>query len=69
MKCIVCDREADESVYCKLHTKAYENIVERYELWKTALEICWKDYLKGIIKNTGTGEWAKEVASHLVEKN
>jgi hypothetical protein len=45
--------------------KAYESIVRKYELWRKALEISWKEYLSEIAKNPLTGEWAKEVAEHL----
>jgi hypothetical protein len=66
MKCRICEREAIcESDYCKLHTKAYDNIVKRYDQWKKALEISWKEYLSEIAKNSLTGEWAKEVAKSL----
>jgi len=66
MKCRICEREAIcESGYCKLHTKAYDNIVKRYDQWKKALEISWKEYLSEIAENPLTGEWAKEVAKSL----
>jgi len=67
LKCTVCNREAGEKGYCKLHMKAYEGIVKKYDLWKKALEISWKEYLREIVKNPLTGEWAKEVAEHLIE--
>jgi hypothetical protein len=41
--------------------------VEKYEAWKKALDISWKEYLNEIVKNSLTGEWAKEVAQHLLE--
>jgi hypothetical protein len=67
MKCSICDREAVEKRFCELHNKAYENIVKKYNLWKTALEISWKEYLREIAKNPLTGEWAREVAGHLIK--
>ena len=67
MECAICNREACENSYCELHRKAYENIVEKYEWWKKALEISWKGYLSEIIKNPLTGEWSKEVAGYLIE--
>jgi len=48
-----------------LHLKAHENITKKYESWKKALGITWKEYLSEIVKNPFTGEWAKEVAEHL----
>jgi len=47
--------------------KAYESISKKYELWKKALEISWKEYLSEIVKNSLTGEWAKEVAEYLIK--
>jgi len=47
--------------------KAYESIVEKYGSWKRAMEISWKEYLSEIVKNPLTGEWAKEVAEHLIK--
>lgn len=66
LKCKICEREATAGdTYCKPHAKAYENIVKKYDRWKTALEISWKEYLSEIAKNPLTGEWAKEVAESL----
>jgi hypothetical protein len=47
--------------------KAYESIVKKYDSWKRAMEISWKEYLSEIVKNPLTGEWAKEVAEHLIK--
>ena len=67
MKCRICSREAIESKYCELHQKAHENITKKYELWEKALRISWKEYLSEIVKNSLTGEWAKEVADYLIK--
>lgn len=66
MKCKICDKEANER-YCELHEKAYKNIVEKYDEWKNALDLSWKEYLNEVAKNPYTGSWAKEVAEHLVK--
>ena len=69
-KCKVCSREAyEKGEYCRLHAKAYENILGKYDKWKKALDIAWKDYLKEIINNPLTGVWAKEVAQQLLAEN
>jgi hypothetical protein len=49
-----------------LHLKAYENIGEKYDLWKKSSKISWKEYLREIEQNPLTGEWAKEVANYLI---
>jgi hypothetical protein len=64
----VCDREAGKKDFCLLHLKAYENILEKYDFWTKALQISWKEYLSEIQKNSLTGEWAKEVANYLINK-
>lgn len=66
MKCAVCNREAFENNYCRLHMRAYESVVKTYEEWTKALEISWEEYLREITKNPLTGEWTKEVAEHLI---
>jgi hypothetical protein len=66
LKCKICDRKASDSGYCKFHDKAYKNIVRKYDLWKKALGISWKEYLSEIAKNPLTGQWAKETVEYLV---
>lgn len=68
MKCRICSREAaKKGEYCELHEKAHQNIIEKFEVWKQALDISWKEYLKEIVKNEYTGIWAKEVAEQLLK--
>ncbi|MGQ9538037.1 MAG: hypothetical protein ACUVTE_00400 [Candidatus Bathycorpusculaceae bacterium] len=67
MQCKVCSREVVENGYCELHFRAYQSIMKKYGVWKRALEISWKEYLSEIAKNPFTGEWAKEVAEHLLK--
>lgn len=65
MKCLVCDREAVEE-YCLFHTEAYSEIVQKFEDWKQATGVSWKEYLKEFVENAYTGYWAKEVAERLL---
>ncbi len=67
MQCVICNREAVENNYCELHIKAYESVAEKFQEWKKASGISWKEYLSEIAKNPLTGEWAKEVAEHLIK--
>jgi hypothetical protein len=46
--------------------KAYGSIVKKYDAWTRALNISWKEYLSEVVKNSLTGEWAKEVAEYLI---
>jgi hypothetical protein len=66
LKCKMCHREAGERDFCLVHLKAYENIVKKYDFWRKALKMSWKEYLSEIEKNSLTGGWAKEVASYLI---
>lgn len=67
MRCKICDRNAVDKGYCDLHFEAYNNILEKYEVWRKAMDISWKDYLSELIKNPLTGDWAKEVAEKLLK--
>ncbi len=66
MKCRICNKDAVEK-YCDLHEKAYRSVVQKYEDWKRAMNISWKEYLNEIVKNPYTGSWAKEVAENLMK--
>jgi hypothetical protein len=66
MKCKICNREADEKVFCTLHLKAYKNIQEKFIFWQQAVNISWDEYLVEVQKNSLTGEWAKEVITDLI---
>jgi len=71
LKCKVCSREAQvqpQSKYCELHQKAYENISKKFEVWKKASNMEWKEYLSQVARNTFTGTWAKEVAESLLSE-
>jgi len=66
LSCKICHRKPAKNGFCPLHLKAYENIVKKYDFWRKALKISWKEYLSEIEQNSLTGEWAKEVVSYLV---
>ncbi|KYH41386.1 MAG: hypothetical protein AYL32_005870 [Candidatus Bathyarchaeota archaeon B26-2] len=65
MKCEICGRRA-ESRFCELHKRAQENLREKYEEWKRAMDITWEEYLREVLKNPLTGLWVKEVARILL---
>jgi len=67
LKCRLCDTEATQDTYCRPHSRAYKNIVRKYEAWKKAVGISWKEYLSEIAENSLTGEWVKEVAEYMVK--
>jgi len=69
LKCKVCSREVEtlnQSGYCELHQNAYQRLQEKFDVWKTASNIDWKNYLQEVVRNPLTGTWAKEVAQNLL---
>jgi hypothetical protein len=66
LKCQICSRDGREDAYCKLHKDAYQQVTNKYDLWRKALGVSWKEYLSEIAKNPLTGERAKEVAKQLI---
>jgi len=71
LKCKLCSRETQrqpQSEYCELHQKAYESLRGKFEVWKKASNIEWKNYLAEVAKNPLTGTWAKEVAENLLSE-
>jgi hypothetical protein len=68
VNCKICAREAVTEGYCQLHWMAYENVVEKFGVWAKATNVSWRQYLLDVQKNSLTGEWAKEVAKHLIEE-
>ena len=68
MKCKICGKEVQEKGFCTLHFKAYQNVLEKYNVWRKASDIAWSEYLVEIQKNSLTGSWAKEVIKHLIKE-
>ncbi|MGD8506154.1 MAG: hypothetical protein PVF15_05760 [Candidatus Bathyarchaeota archaeon] len=66
MKCKLCKREA-KNRYCEWHEKAYTDIQQKFEMWKSAAGLSWEQYLNELVKNPFTGIWAKEVAEQLLK--
>jgi hypothetical protein len=66
LRCECCSREA-RNEYCELHEKAYAGVVQKFEMWKHAVDVSWEQYLNEIVKNPFTGAWAKEVAERLLK--
>jgi hypothetical protein len=71
LKCKICSRQAQpqaQNNYCELHQEAYESLQGKFEDWKRASNIEWKNYLQEVAKNPLTGIWAKEVAASLLSE-
>ncbi|MGC8660933.1 MAG: hypothetical protein ACP5TZ_00305 [Nitrososphaeria archaeon] len=41
--------------------------MENYNLWKSAFNISFEEYLHNILKNKDTGVWAADVARYIIE--
>ena len=67
IQCAVCYRTA-ENEYCNLHDAAYRNILQAYQQWKNSKTITWPAYLKQVMENPNSGQWAIEVCRHLLSK-
>ena len=67
MRCAICYRKADKE-YCVFHDSAYKNIIQAYEKWNSSKAIAWTNYLKEIIENPNSGQWAIEVCRYLLSK-
>lgn len=66
MKCRLCAREAVTDL-CRYHHESRGKVESSYALWTLAYgKISLKEYLDRIIKNSETGQWAKEAAELLV---
>ncbi len=70
--CVICEREIEdlgENNYCKYHNTAYHNVMESYDEWQEGYgELSFSEYLKKLIDNPATGNWAKEVAEELLKR-
>ena len=67
MRCKVCDSESTTEGFCEYHYKAKENLESKFELWREALNISWKEYLSQVAENSSAGDWVKEVSKYLIE--
>jgi len=64
--CTVCNKES-ENVFCMSHKRAYENLLQKFEEWKRAMDISWETYLGEVARNPHSGRWVVEVATDLIK--
>lgn len=70
MQCKICGRPInDDGDFCKYHQTSYDNVQDAFAVWKTALDIEWKDYLTRISEEEGLGKWAAEVVDYLMQQD
>jgi hypothetical protein len=68
VKCKMCSRQAVSKDYCSLHETACRNLTEKFEQWKEAMGVPWRDYLRKVAENPLTGVKAREVAEALLSE-
>jgi len=56
LQCLTCSRKADEQSYYKLHARVCIVIIRKYDLWRKANKISWKEYLSEIAKDQLAGD-------------
>lgn len=67
--CTLCwRRREDGSEYCTYHLAAKRNLLEAFLDWQEALEIEWRDYLVAVTARKESGEWVRDIALHMLEK-
>jgi len=67
--CTLCwRRREDGSEYCTYHLLAQKNLLKAFQDWREALEIEWRDFLVSVVARQESGEWVRDVAIHLLEK-
>ena len=66
--CSLCwRRHEDGSEYCTYHLAAQENLLKAFSDWREAIEVEWRDFLVAVVDRPESGEWARDVAIHLLE--
>lgn len=65
-KCLICERKSD-SLVCEQHSRAYQNLLEGYELWKRAKGLSWNDYLSELSENKYAGAWVRLLAKKMLD--
>ena len=66
--CICCDREREgTSEFCASHRKAYENLLEGFRAWRSAIpSMEAPEFLSKVLGVVGLGIWAADVAKLLL---
>lgn len=66
-KCPICGR-ASEGGLCKFHEEGAKRLAKHYEVWKARTAVSWRDYLESVSANELAGDWSRESACYLLEK-
>ncbi|MFW9850684.1 MAG: hypothetical protein ACFFF4_16245 [Candidatus Thorarchaeota archaeon] len=67
-ECQICGRKCHaEREFCQYHQLANENITNSFEVWKSAMEISWNDYLARLCEEDNLGKFARDVVEFLMQ--
>ena len=65
--CVICEQKNEgQTELCARHKLAFDNLKNAYTIWQNALKIDWQSFLIEVSGNQETGQWAKEVAEHML---
>jgi len=70
-KCPICGEPKKENGdFCKVHQKAYANVIEMRDRWTKAFggRLTEKGFLEKILSLDETGQAAKQVAEHMLSR-
>jgi hypothetical protein len=70
VQCLVCKATIEKGKYCDAHLIAKKNLEEKYKDWQNAYgKLTWKEYLTRMANDQDIpiGDWAREVADHLLK--
>ncbi len=68
-ECRICGREPVDGRYCRYHRVAFDNLREKYAVWKEAAGVSWDDYLERLRQNPETGRWVLELIEDLMTED
>jgi hypothetical protein len=66
-RCPICGR-ASGGELCKFHEEAAKRLAKHYEVWRARTAVSWEGYLREVSSNEMTGQWSRETAGYLLEK-
>jgi hypothetical protein len=68
VKCRLCERQAEDSL-CLYHKEARRKVESAYHRWLEAYgAISRAEYLRRIVENSETGEWAADIAKMMLSE-
>ncbi|MFW9812281.1 MAG: hypothetical protein ACFFF9_07445 [Candidatus Thorarchaeota archaeon] len=54
---------------CRYHLEALNNLHAAYEVWKSASDVTWNEYLEHLEGIDATGRWILDVVDYIKQRN